>query len=208
MGRFRLISKPVFIFAALLFFAGCAGPFEKYLMRLEMDDVDLSTPGRFTVCHGNGCRVRSEASLAGAQWRQVMGLFNGHAQSPGPERIRISRAIAMIEAIVGEETGTHTDYGENVYKYYDQGQMDCVDETINASLYLRFLEEGGALSWHAVAEPQRRGFFWPHSAAVVKEIQSGDRCAVDSWFYKNGEEPVIVPVEDWLSGWRPAREKQ
>lgn len=208
MGRFRLISKVVFIIAALLFFAGCASPFEKYLLQMEMDENNHATPERFTVCHGNGCAIRSEVSLAETHWNQVMGLFDGGAQSPKAERIQISKAIAMIEALVGEEIGTHTDNGENIYKYYDQGQMDCVDETINTTLYLRFLKEGGALNWHAVAEPQRRGFIWLHNTAAVKEMRSGDRYAVDSWFFKNGEEPSIVPVEDWLSGWRPAREKR
>lgn len=207
MGRFRLISEVVFIIAVLILLTGCASPFEKYSLKLEMDENNLATPGRFMVCHGNGCSIRSEASLEGTRWNQVMGLFNGPAQSPKAERNQISRAIAMIEAMVGEEIGTHTDYGENDYKYYDQGQMDCVDETINTSLYLRFLKESGALSWHMVAEPQRRGFFRPHNTAAVKEIRSGDRYAIDSWFFKNGEEPSIVPVEDWLSGWHPAREK-
>jgi len=177
-------------------------------MRIEMDENNLATPEQFTVCHGNGCSMRSEVSLEGTPWNQVMNLFNDPAKSPEAERNQISQAIAMIEEIVGEKIGTHTDVGKNVYRYYDQGQMDCVDETINTSMYLRFLKEAGALRWHAVAEPIHRGFFWPHFTAVVSEIPSGASYSVDSGFFSNGEKPSIVPVKDWLSGWRPLRADQ
>lgn len=202
MKRSRLLSS-AFLAGALTLLTGCATPMESYLLTLEMDANRLATPGKFTVCHGNGCVIRSEVSLAGYHWGRVMGLFDEPAKSPARERKKISQAIAMIETIVGKKIGTHTDVGKNAYKYYDKGQMDCVDETINTSLYLRFLKKGGALAWHVVAGPLRRGFIRPHNTAVVSEIRSGDSYAIDSWFFKNGEEPAIVPVKDWLSGWRP-----
>ena len=200
----RLLSSVILI-GALSFLTGCAGPLEDYSMQLAMDGNNLATPKKFTVCHGNGCVIRSDVSLDEGQWYQVMEFFNDPANNPEGERKQISKAISLIEKIVGEKVGTHTDLGENVYKYYDQGQMDCVDETINTSLYLSFLKEGGALRWHDVGKPLHRGFFWPHNTAVVREKRSGDRYTVDSWFFKNGEEPSIVPAEDWLSGWRPPR---
>jgi len=198
----RLFSS-VFIFTFLSHLIGCASPFEGNLMKIEMDNNNPVTPRQFTVCHGNGCAIRSKVSLAEIHWDQVMGFFKYPAKSPEEERNQISQAIARIEAIVGEKTRTHIDVGQNSYKYYDEGQMDCVDETINTSMYLRFLKEGGALRWHIVAEPIHRGFIWPHNTAVVSEIKSGKSYAIDSWFFKNGEEPSIVATEDWLSGWRP-----
>jgi hypothetical protein len=38
---------------------------------------------------------------------------------------------------------------------------------------------------------------------VMTEIASGDRWAVDSSFFDNGHEPVILPLKEWLSGWEP-----
>ena len=202
MYNIRIIPFTISI-VILFFLNACAGPFEGYLMQLEMDNNNQATPGQFTVCHGNGCVKRSEVSLAGPPWNQVMAHFEVPTNSPEEEREQISDAIALIEVIIGKKIGSHTDVGQNVYKYYDEGQMDCVDETINTSMYLHFLKESGALYWHKVGKPLHRGFFWPHNTAVVTEIKSGKSYAIDSWFFENGVEPSIVPVEDWLAGWRP-----
>jgi hypothetical protein len=51
-----------------------------------------------------------------------------------------------------------------------------------------------------------RNFFftgWPHSTAVIHEQISGNRYAVDSWFYDNGEPATIVPFDVWKSGYIP-----
>ena len=202
MNPSRLL--PFFIsIGILLFLSGCAGPFEGYLIQIEMDNNDQATPGQFSVCHGNGCSLRSKVSLAGSHWNQVMDHFKVPALNPEGERNQISQAIALIEVIVGKKIGSHTDVGQNVYKYYDEGQMDCIDETINTSLYLHLLKESGALRLHLIEKPLHRGFFRPHNTALVSEIRSGERYVIDSWFFKNGEEPSIVPAEAWLAGWRP-----
>jgi hypothetical protein len=39
--------------------------------------------------------------------------------------------------------------------------------------------------------------YWPHFAAVLKEKESGQKYAVDSWSGPNGENPAVVKVEDW-----------
>lgn len=202
MHHIRIIPSIISI-GILLFLNSCAGPFEGYLMQLEMDNNNQATPGQFTVCHGNGCVLRSTVSLAGQPWNEVMENFKDASNSPEDERAQISKAISLIEVFVGKKIGSHTDVGQNVYKYYDEGQMDCVDETINTSMYLHFLKESGALRWHRVEIPLHRGFFWPHNTAVVSEIKSGDRYVIDSWFFKNGVEPSIVTAEEWLAGWRP-----
>jgi hypothetical protein len=202
MPNFRIIPSVLSI-SILLFLNGCAGPFEGYLMKLEMDNNNQATPGQFSVCHGNGCALRSTVSLAGQPWGQVMEYFEVPANNPEEEREKISHAIALIEVIIGEKIGSHTDVGQNVYKYYDEGQMDCVDETVNTSMYLHFLKESEALRWHKVGDPLHRGFFWPHNTAVVEEIQSGKRYVIDSWFFNNGVKPSIVTAEEWLAGWRP-----
>ena len=43
----------------------------------------------------------------------------------------------------------------------------------------------------------------PHVTPVTAEIASGDLWAVDSSFFDNGEEPVLMPLKEWLAGWEP-----
>ena len=49
-----------------------------------------------------------------------------------------------------------------------------------------------------------RGIFvtgWPHSTATIEEIQNQRQFAVDSWFFDNGEDAVVVPYDAWVAGW-------
>ena len=39
--------------------------------------------------------------------------------------------------------------------------------------------------------------YWPHWTAVIQETKTGQRFAVDSWIYANGENPAVVEVEKW-----------
>jgi hypothetical protein len=76
--------------------------------------------------------------------------------------------------------------------------MDCIDESTNTYQYLSALEELGLLKWHKVDLKQRR-VVWlaTHWTATIREIGSGRRYAVDSWYRDNGELPYIQPIEDW-----------
>lgn len=166
-----------------------------------------ATPERFSVCHGYGCVFRTPASLTQDQWEKVLNLFQQPASDAKSERRKVAKAIALMELFVGEMVGTSLDKGGAAFIYTDSGQMDCIDETVNSSLYLNFLETAGLLFWHEVAPPGRRGFFldgkWPHNTAVLKEKETGNLYAVDSWFFENGEEPAIVSLQEWLGGWKP-----
>jgi hypothetical protein len=43
----------------------------------------------------------------------------------------------------------------------------------------------------------------PHTTAVIRDIENRQDYVVDSWFFDNGERPVIMPLEEWKSGWSP-----
>ena len=170
--------------------------------------TDMSaTPEKFSVCHGYGCKYQTPASLAKSQWSKVTSQFHPPATNPEMERRQIAAAIAKMEQLTGEAVGTQTDTGEGGFIRADAWQLDCIDETINTSLYLKFLERDGVLRWHKTAASAHRGYFvnlkWPHNTATVVDKTTGQRYAVDSWFFDNGKEPAIVPVEQWLDGWRP-----
>ena len=74
-------------------------------------------------------------------------------------------------------------------------------------MLLRILEGAELLRWHEVGPPESRDSLfwdWPHTTATIAERAGGRRYTVDSWFYDNGEDAVVVPLEQWLAGWWPA----
>ena len=191
----RLILAAV---AALL--SGCAG------MRHPPVPEDEHIPQRFPVCSGYGCANIDTVSLSAVEWRAVRALFNPRADNPAAERRQIARAIGQLERIVGPKTETEGDKGGTFPGLFESGQMDCIDESTNTTVYLRLLAAENLLRWHEVGADATRGYFlfgWPHTTATMREKNSGDEYAVDSWFFDNGIEPAIVPLKQWRDGWNP-----
>lgn len=85
--------------------------------------------------------------------------------------------------------------------------MDCIDETINTSMYLKFFEDAGLLKHHTVARPIHRGYFingmWPHNSGAVQENKTGTIYAIDSYYSDNGGEVHVVDLDTWHAQWRP-----
>jgi len=165
-------------------------------------------PEHFTICHGNTCRLISSVSLSPAQWRRVTGLFQPPATDPAQEQQRIRQAVALLETLVGEQTGTAADLGQNANGRGLPGQMDCIDEAANTTVYLRLLHAAGLLHFYQVGHRTNRGVFAftggiPHATAVIRDKNSRERYAVDSWFLDNGQPPFIVPMAAWRGGWEP-----
>lgn len=169
-------------------------------------------PARMSVCHGNGCLALSTVELTPMQWQQLVALFHPLPGSAAAERETLRHAIGTMERFVGALTGTWQDKGGTFNG--GGGQMDCIDESINTSLYLTLLQKYGLMRHHRVADRATRGWFiggWPHTTAVIEETTTasginGRRLwAVDSWFLDNGEPPFILPIELWKSGWDPER---
>ena len=103
-----------------------------------------------------------------------------------------------MEKISGELTDTHLDKGGNYPGSDIPGQMDCIDESTNTFQYLAALQEFDLMQWHQVDLKQRRiVWFATHWTASIREIESGQRFAVDSWYRDNGELPYIQPIADW-----------
>lgn len=175
---------------------------------VRSDIVTDPTPGNFSVCHGGTCNIVSPVSLDAEQWGRIAVPFASPASDAGEERGRIAEAIARFEVIVGELADTADDRAENQHGQDWRGQMDCIDESTNTTTYLRLLARAGLLRWHRVEARVTRGYFifgWPHTTAVVSELNGGAKWAVDSWFFENGKPPVIVPLELWKTGWRPGK---
>lgn len=172
------------------------------------DDIVLDpVPEHFSVCHGFTCALVSQLGLDAAEWASVVAVFAAPVTSAEEERSRIAEAIARFETIVGRHTGTSDDRAENQSGDDPAYQMDCIDESTNTTTYLKMLIAKGYVTRHRVEDPVTRGFLifgWPHTTAVMREIASDVRWAVDSWFFENGRPPVIVPLEVWRqTRWRP-----
>ena len=155
-----------------------------------------------SICYGHGCAETTALEPSEAQWDEVKALFTPFPGDGAQERKRIARAIAMLERMSGELSGlTRLDRGGNSAGSGLPGQLDCRDESINTTTYLRILKREGLIYHHRVLERRLRnrlGLFAAHWSAVLEEKPSGERYAVDSWFRDNGEEPIIIPLEQWL----------
>lgn len=168
----------------------------------------VSTEATFhalTVCHGTGCAQRSAVRLDDTDWSKVEAVFLYPADSAAEERRRIGMAIGVMEVLVGPQSGTAKDTGRNQHSGNRTGQLDCVDEAVNSTTYLRLIAERGLLRFHDVGEPANRilDLVDAHNTAVVIDRGTGIAYAVDSWFYDNGTPAVVVPLVVWRAGWDP-----
>ncbi len=169
------------------------------------DIIEAPSWEHFSVCYDNGCASLAEVSLDEAERDAIRAILLPAAADAAAERDRLRAAVAQMERFVGEKTGTSRDRG-GTFNFVGDRQMDCIDESTNTWTYLTMFRRHGLLRHHEVGDPATRGwiiFGWPHTTAVIREIASGARWAVDSWFLDNGEPPFILPLEVWRRGWRP-----
>lgn len=201
--------KKILPFAALLLLAACGSNHDNY--QAALNGYRVGMPKDYTAfkqCHGYGCRVIDNIALTKGDWKMISKAFNPKPKNAEDERKRIAKAIGIMETRVGKLNGTSADK-VGTFKYLGTEQLDCVDESINTTTYLHLLAQGGLLKHNQVYAPETRvpalvvigG--WPHRTAVIADIKTGERYAVDSWFYDNGHDAVIVPLKDWKSGWKP-----
>ncbi|MDH5748875.1 MAG: hypothetical protein OEY85_06155, partial [Rhodospirillales bacterium] len=157
---------------------------------------------------GFGCQFTSAVKLKPGSWDWLTADFAAPASSAAEERDRIKAYIARMEIIAGLQAGTLWDKAGTSLFESGEGQLDCEDETVNTTTYLKLLDREGLLVFHGVGAPVGRGFGaggWPHMTAAIRDRESGILYAVDSWFFDNGEAPFLTPIERWLAGKGPER---
>tara|TARA_Y100000031_G_scaffold139694_1_gene166674 strand:+ start:564 stop:1256 length:693 start_codon:yes stop_codon:yes gene_type:complete len=165
------------------------------------------TTGSFEHCKGYGCKTISAISLSEQEWNAIEKHFSPQPQNAQKERQSIAASIAEFEKIVGQKTGTSNDVW-GTFQSLGQGQLDCVDESTNTTIYLMLLEQNNLLKYHTTSAPDTRlplihGGRWPHQTATIIETQTQEKYVVDSWFHNNAEPAEIVPLKTWKSGWKP-----
>jgi hypothetical protein len=151
------------------------------------------------VCHGFGCRLQETVRLEDWELRALAGYLGPRAADAASERLRLSYALGLMETLVGRHTPTHLDRAGNPWDIRGAGQLDCIDESLNATTYLRLFEALDWLRWHRVRE---RAFRAPlildqHWSAQIEELASGELWVVDSWPGAHGQPALVQPTKAW-----------
>lgn len=192
----------------LLCLNACAssGPqnYTQYYARKNLPQPGAKT---FPHCHNYGCQLVKIVELNDTEWARIEKNFTPPAKTAEDERKQIEKAIAEFEKTVGAMVGTDEDVW-GTFQDLGRFQLDCVDESTNTTAYLVSLKERGNIKHHDILSPSARvlknGFpGWPHQTAVIRDLGTGQKYAVDSWFRNNGYPPFTVPFDDWVHGWTP-----
>ena len=167
----------------------------------------------FMVCQGYGCSIQKTIRIEPFAWAEVAKIFEPSPTNAAEERIRLARAIALLEIKIGTAIGTSTDQAAAETFRTGPDQLDCIDETVNTTTYLRLLEQDGLMRRHRIGPPAQRGWLLASfvgstdfitNTAVILEKETGAPFAIDSYFYANGRQPKIMPLAEWRKNWRPA----
>ncbi len=199
----HLFSK---FFGVCLLLLGFSMPVQAAVNDITRIFRQTPTLSQFEVCQGGGCAQSNLLGISEAEWVSVTQLFKAKANSASEERQQISQAIGELERIIGAKNGTSTDLAGTFDNANVPGQLDCNDEAINTTTYLRLLKSNGLIPFHEIEDTRTRNFFftgWPHTTAVIHETKTGARFAVDSWFYDNGHAATIVPFATWKANYQP-----
>ena len=131
-------------------------------------------PTSVLECHGFSCSETSRAALNREAWRRVSAVFVPRAKDAPTERHQIAHGIALIQLLVGRQTGTaahqwtHRDK-DILPNLSDPTQLDCIDEAVNTWTYLTLMERGGLLHFHRVAKLSSAGsLIDPRNTAVLQ----------------------------------------
>lgn len=155
----------------------------------------------FFVCHGYGCEYRTKVLIGSADADRLAAIFGNGASSAPAERDAIRKAVSLFEerstSAIGVRDDARSLFGEGRIK----GQMDCIDESTNTHGFLLYLQKTGLLRHHTVLANSSRGMFvdgrYPHATAVIKDNETGEIFAVDSWFEPGGGPPDIMLLSEW-----------
>lgn len=183
--------------------SGCTASEEQRVAGLLQADP---TPEKFSICHGNSCRLRTDVSLSAAEWAQVKASFDPAPADALAERRRIARAIGLLETFAGRQADTLGDAPGMGVHWDPDGQLDCIDEATNSTTYLRMMSADGLIRFHDIGLPANRFVItaWgPSNTATLTEVATGKGYAVESYFGSNGEPAYVMPLEVWRAGWVP-----
>lgn len=160
-----------------------------------------AAPDNFIHCHGYGCGQKTRIGFNEFEWKSIRTIFSNPAHDAQMERQKIAKAVALMEQYAGKLVGVENDLPKAPIIRQSHKELDCIDETINTTKYLIFLEKDNLLLFHQVDRPVYKGMLlngvYPHNSATIKEKNTGKIYVVDSYIFKNGDQPNIRPLDSW-----------
>lgn len=183
---------------------------DKYAQNsLIRKNIQITSTETVPHCHSYGCDKKAQISLGTDDWQKLNAIFTPAPKSPEEERHAIARAIGVFETLAGTKAGTNNDKGGTFRRIMADGtQLDCVDESLNSTIYLTLLDRKGLLKFHSVGAPAVRlplihAGRWPHQTATMIDKDTQIPYAADSWFHDNGFPAEVIALEKWKKGWKP-----
>jgi len=154
------------------------------------------------ICSGYGCVISNQMTFGPDDFKTLSAIMNAGSGSPAAERKAIKSAISYMEKTTRNSLRYSADTAFSYQKHAGKrGQMDCVDESLNTTAYLKYLYKNGLLKHHTpISNYASRGLLidgrYPHKSARMKQ-KGGQAWAVDSWKSNNGGQPEIMPLSVW-----------
>jgi hypothetical protein len=172
---------------------------------LNKYEVPLPTTSEVVVCHGFGCTFRTVVSLNEKDIAQLREVLRKGQRSASDEINAIANAVAWFERRIGRVTGTSRRTPRAGPDQAGlQSEADCIDESVNTTALLLLASQLQLLRHHEITGPESRGYLldmrYPHATAVVANLRTGSRWAIDPWTKRNGERPDTLPLERWMQG--------
>ena len=170
--------------------------------QFEAASLPNPTINRVVICHGFACKFRTVIAFGPkdhAELRKIMGKVT----SPEAERVAVARAVAWYEKRIAPEAGTAGAKARST-ELGDPSQIDCVESSLNTTSALLMLQRLGLLRYHRVEPYVSRMLFdfvhFVHSTAVLTDLKTDQKWAVDTWVRNSGEPPDVRPLADWYRG--------
>ena len=153
------------------------------------------------ICSGFGCLYKQSLTFSAADMVQIRSAFGSRVTTAGAERRAISKLVAWKELLAQKRLHMRRDTKLSYQRDAGiRGQMDCVDESSNTLVFLKFLDSEKLLKFHKPKRIGARGLLfdgrYPHKTAVVTD-NKGAKWAIDSWKKDGGLPPQIVEYAKW-----------
>lgn len=189
--------KYLFIFCFLLLTA-CSGGAG---LNLGHYPDAKATKDNFIYCHGYGCTKKVRLGFSVREWQNISKIFKRKSKTAQEERIKIGKAIALMEQYTGDLAGTTDDMAKAPLRRKNYYELDCIDETLNTTKYLTFMEQAKFFTFHDVGRPAFKGNLilgiYPHNTATIIDRETRVMYVVDSYIYENGAPPDIRELDSW-----------
>jgi len=163
--------------------------------------LPVPTNDRVVICHGFACKFRTLIAFDAKDHGELRKLM-AKTGSPEAERAAMAKAVAWYGKRIAPEAGTAGAKARpGPSQSGDPSQIDCVESSLNTTSILLMLQRLGLLQYHRV-EPyvSRITFDFVHSTAVLTDVKTGQKWAVDTWVRNSGELPDVRPLAAWYKG--------